>query len=145
MPWLRLDEGFSEHRKVLELSDAAFRLHVTALCFCARNLTDGFVSEVAAHRCHPKPKALIAELISAHLWTRTSGGYAIHDYLGYNPTRAQVESERQKAKERRTTFGLRSPERKMPRTPYPVSIDKGTPERGGLRHISEALRGGDAG
>ena len=160
MTWLRLDDGFSEHRKVIDLSDAAFRLHVSALCFCARNLTDGFLSEAASHRCYPKPKAAIAELLQAKLWTRTSSGYTIHDYLTYNPTRERVAAEREAAKIRmrgniRAKFGRSSGEVHQPVSRTPVSIDTGTTRTGvfeekaggnaprmggGLRHIREALR-----
>lgn len=45
MPWVRFDDQFPIHRKVDGLSDAAYRLHTSAIFWCARNLTDGFVSE----------------------------------------------------------------------------------------------------
>ena len=51
---LRFDDQFPIHRKVSGLSDAAFRLHVEAIFWCDRNLTDGFIREprllVAGHR-----------------------------------------------------------------------------------------------
>lgn len=71
MPWVRFDDTFSVHRKVEGLSDAAFRLHISAVFWCARNLTDGFVPEedlelVTARVRTPGPFA--AELVRRGLW-----------------------------------------------------------------------------
>ena len=41
MTWLRIDDAMVDHPKIIGLSDGAFRLHITALCYCARHLTDG--------------------------------------------------------------------------------------------------------
>ena len=43
MPWVRFDDLFPENRKVRRLPDPAYRLHVEAIFWCARNLTDGFI------------------------------------------------------------------------------------------------------
>ena len=45
MTWLKTDDRFPEHRKIRRLSDAAYRLHHTALCACAKDETDGMVTE----------------------------------------------------------------------------------------------------
>ena len=47
MSWTKLDDLFPGHPKVITLSDSAFRLHVTALCYCASQLTDGFIPSPA--------------------------------------------------------------------------------------------------
>ena len=41
MTWVKVDDALPEHPKVARLSDAAFRVHISALCYSARNLTDG--------------------------------------------------------------------------------------------------------
>jgi hypothetical protein len=41
MSWVRLDDSFPEHPKVIALTDAAFRAHVRGLCYAGRFLTDG--------------------------------------------------------------------------------------------------------
>ena len=41
MPFLNLDDNFAEHPKIHPLTDGAFRLHVSAMCYCARLKTDG--------------------------------------------------------------------------------------------------------
>ena len=43
MPWLRMDTAFARHRKVVRLSDADFRRHVTAMLWCAEAETDGLI------------------------------------------------------------------------------------------------------
>lgn len=102
MTWARFDDTFPGHRKVRRLSDGAFRLHVTAICFVAHDLTDGFVSvedldEMAAVR---RAETRVAELVGRGLWEPVDGGWIIHDYLHYNPAKAQVEAERQASRER---------------------------------------------
>lgn len=93
MTWARLDDSFAEHPKVGRLSDTAFRAHVTAICYSARLLTDGFVPD-AAVRAYPR-KA-VEELRKIGLWERDSdgSGWWLHDYLDYNPTRERVLAKR---------------------------------------------------
>lgn len=101
MTWVKLDDGFSDHLKVDGLSDGAFRLHVSAMCYCARNLTDGAVERGRPLRLIPRFKqAFVAELVDAGLWDAVDGGWSIHDYLVYNPSRAKVLAEREAAAER---------------------------------------------
>lgn len=98
MPWVKLDDGMVEHLKVASLSDGAFRAHVEALSFCARNLTDGLVPEAVVKKQGWSKRS--RELVAAGLWEVTPGGHAIHDYLEYNPSREQVEAEREAARRR---------------------------------------------
>jgi len=90
-PWLRLDAGFPEHPKVIGLTDAAFRLHVEALCYARRNLTDGQVPKGwPPHRLGRSVPALV----DAHLWVPdvTGDGWVIHGYLDWQTSRADVEA-----------------------------------------------------
>jgi hypothetical protein len=97
MPYLNLDDGFSEHRKVDALSHGAFRLHTSGLCYCARELTDGFVLKHRVARLMPDYKATyLAELIDAAMWLPAKGGYAIHDYLEWNKPRSWWVEKREK-------------------------------------------------
>lgn len=71
MGWVKIDDEFTDHPKIDELSDGAFRLHVASLCYVARKLTDGIVPTSVMRRLVPcyKP-ALVDELVAAGLWTR---------------------------------------------------------------------------
>ncbi|TVZ96475.1 hypothetical protein [Streptomyces sp. BK340] len=109
MPWVKLDDRFPSHRKVALLPDRAFRLHVSAICWCSENLTDGRIADrelplVAKVR---GLKAAAQQLVDAGLWDRIEGGWEIHDYLDYNPSRAQVLAERKKNAERQERFRQR--------------------------------------
>lgn len=111
MSWARLDDGMPENEKVADLSDAAFRAQVTAICYAARNLTDGYVPLRFA-RQYARTNKVLKELTAAlwHLpnalceqcrrWPEAkeavkgkTDGYYIHDYLDYNPTRTHVMEE----------------------------------------------------
>lgn len=109
MPWVKLDDRFPSHRKVALLPDRAFRLHVSAICWCSENLTDGRIADrelplVAKVR---GLKATAQQLADAGLWDRIDGGWQIHDYLDYNPSREQVLAERKKNAERQERFRQR--------------------------------------
>lgn len=93
MPWVRLDDSFAEHPKVIGLSDAAFRTHVNAICYCNRQLTDGRVPSVLGNGC-------TEELLDAGVWERNGSGFLVHDYLDYQPSKEEVLAEREKAAER---------------------------------------------
>lgn len=84
--------------KIMPLSDAAFRAYVTSICFAARNLTDGFVPLKKAKEFGGRAR-IIQELVPS-LWEVAEGGFMVHDYLQYNPTRETVLDEREKAKAR---------------------------------------------
>ncbi|MFP3986933.1 hypothetical protein U9R90_05400 [Streptomyces sp. E11-3] len=106
---MKLDDRFPSHRKIALLTDRAFRLHVSALCWCAENLTDGRISDreltLVAHI--RGLKATAKQLEDAGVWDRNDGGWVIHDFLDYNPSREQVLAERKKNAERQEKFRQR--------------------------------------
>lgn len=116
MPWVKLDDRFPSHRKIALLSDRAFRLHVSAMCWCAENLTDGHISdrELALVAKVRGVKVTAKQLEDAGLWDRTEDGWAIHDYLDYNPSREQVLLERKKNAERQERFRRRKNGKPVP-------------------------------
>lgn len=98
MPWVRFDDRYPVSRKVGGLSDAAFRLHTEAIFWCARELTDGRIArdELKLVSGIARPDRHVAELVRRGLWDETAGGWQIHDYLDYQPTRAKVLADREK-------------------------------------------------
>ena len=94
MPWVKLDDNFPRHPKVLGLSDAGFRLYVTGLCYSAQYLTDGWVPQTAVMA----GRRTVTELVTRGLWHEDPDGtgYTIHDYLTYQPSRDYVETLRQR-------------------------------------------------
>lgn len=92
MGWVKLDDRFPDHPKVVDLSDRAFRAHVTLLCYCAEHETDGIVKTTVAHRAAGIKGT--RELVDAGVWHEVEAGYEIHDFLAYNPSRAETQERR---------------------------------------------------
>ncbi len=107
MPWVRLDDNYPEHPKVIGLSDAAFRLHTIALFYSARLLTDGLLPRtwLTGGRGRAVPK-VTAELVAAGVWCVEGHDYRIHDYLSYQPTREAVLAKRDRKAEAGRLGGL---------------------------------------
>ena len=103
MAWVRLDDGFFGHRKVLELTNSAKLLFVAALCHCNGQLTDGFVSTGAARALTGSlgmPAKVLAELVDRGFLHKREDGYEVHDYLRYQAPAEQIRREREAARER---------------------------------------------
>jgi hypothetical protein len=84
MGWVKLDDGFPMHPKVVSLSLEARWAYVEALCYSARYETDGVVpSNVAANG------PVRDELVSRGLWENGPAAITIHDYLVYNLSRKE--------------------------------------------------------
>lgn len=98
MPWFRLDDSFHSHPKVIAAGNEAVGLYVRCGTYAAEHLTDGFVAKQIVLLYGSE--ALAARLVEARLWHRTRGGWNIHDYLDYNPSREAVEKERKAAADR---------------------------------------------
>lgn len=104
MPWVKLDDQIMRSPKIRAVSRDAFALHIAGLCYCATALTDGRIPDrdlplVAAEALAPEASA--GELEGVGLWVRTDGGWDIHDYLDYQPSRDAVMEDRRKARERK--------------------------------------------
>lgn len=98
MTWVKIDDNFPDHPRVVGLSDSAFRTHIAGLCYSARYLTDGSIPSSALRSIGPRKAA--TELEKAGLWQRSDHGWLIRDYLDYNPSRESVEGKREAARER---------------------------------------------
>jgi hypothetical protein len=102
MPWVRLDENFADHPKVERVGPLAAWLHVAALCYSSRHLTDGRIPKAKATRLVdiPDPAGQISALLSEGMWVENGTDYVIHDYLDYQPSRDSVLAERSAARDR---------------------------------------------
>jgi len=117
MTWARLDDQFYNHPKVAKLGDMllpAVGLHALALCYCNAYLTDGFIPKDQIPRLTGDvtlllpggtPWVLVNDLLDAGLWEKAEGGYQIHDFLDYNPSRVEVLKEREARHEIRVAGG----------------------------------------
>lgn len=103
MSWVRIDDGFDSHPKIRKLSLAATGLLVRGMAHSGQYLTDGvldveWINERARGRVG---KNALRELQLAGLLEPCEGGaLRIHDFLDYNPSRAEVEAQRRKNREK---------------------------------------------
>lgn len=99
MSWLRVEGKAPQHSKIAPLSDAAFRLHFTALCWCVEHLTDGEVPAGIPVTLPAAPRgkrlaSVLEELAGAGLWKASDSGWTIHDFLDWNPSAEQERAKR---------------------------------------------------
>jgi hypothetical protein len=98
--WVRVDEHFPNHPKVLALGRdrlAGMGLWLIGLCYCNEYLTNGFIPE---HMLPVRSVKLARRLVEAGLWDAVDGGYRMHDFDEYQPTREYVLEKRAKTTER---------------------------------------------
>lgn len=95
MDWLRLSSRFPEHPRIMPLPDPAFRLYIVGLCYAARNETDGAIPVEV-----PRQRRDAERLLDSGLWQKNGDLYLIHDYGDWQPTRAELDRDRQRARER---------------------------------------------
>lgn len=96
--WVKIDDGFYDHPKVVAAGGLGTALFVCALSYSARHLTDGFIPAAQVRRLVDveDPGEVAARLVEVGLWEEGEGGYWIHDYLDYNPSAAEVGERRAK-------------------------------------------------
>lgn len=96
--YIRVDVLIMEHPKIESLSDKAFRALVELWCYCGRQRTDGYITDRRWKAIAPKVRA---ELYSAGLVhpIDLGGGGEVHDYLGYQRSRKEIEEESAKRTE----------------------------------------------
>lgn len=98
MPWFRVDDNLSVHSKTVAAGNAAMGLWVRAGSWSMQQLSDGFIPDHIVSTLGTRAQA--ERLITAGLWDRLPTGYAFHDWDGRQPSRAQVEADRDAAAER---------------------------------------------
>ncbi len=140
MPWVRLDDHFDEHPKIASVGPLGLALWVTALAYCNRNLTDGFIPwtkarslvaweyqdadgklyTVARTTGHVGDDVsaphVIDLLVDAGLWEIVDDGYQIHDYADYQPLKAEIEA----AREQKVEAGRRGGQARAKQSPKHV-------------------------
>jgi len=112
MTWAKLSDDFWCHPSIVGLSDRAFRLHVTAICWSAALETDGQVPRSVLPILRGSAAA-VRELVEAGLWEPDADGWRIPTFLAYNPSREELEERRS----RRAEAGKRGAERRWQQPP----------------------------
>jgi hypothetical protein len=130
MSWVKLDDGFTDHPKIAHVGAIGAWLQLQALCYCNRNLTDGFVpysiaqSFLARGVVRTDDRGVLwtlsehsghqgldladvdwpGELVKAGMWEVVAGGYRIHNYDHYQPRKIEVLAERRKHADRQRNY-----------------------------------------
>lgn len=110
MSWVKLDDGFSEHAKVLRAGADGLALWVCGLAYCNRQpARDGFIPTEKVALLYPvsRPKQATARLVEVGLWEAVPGGFRVHDYHDFQPASDDLRAQRREAGSR---GGLRSGE-----------------------------------
>lgn len=101
LPWVRLDTGFPDNPKVLELLSAgkhkAVVVYVCSLAWAGRHDTKGRVPKAALPFLHGTKRDADA-LVKARLWDATAdgSGWVVHDFEDYQITNVS-QSDRSNA------------------------------------------------
>ncbi|MFE6903824.1 mucin-2 [Streptomyces sp. NPDC057717] len=110
MSWFKVDDTAHSHPKLRGAGAAAIGLWTLGGSYAAQYLTDGMVHAHFVKTTATAPQ--LARLVRAGLWHPAGhdcrrcpqpapGDYLIHDYLVYNPSRAKVTAERERAAEKK--------------------------------------------
>ena len=104
MTWVKIDDSFPDHPKIIGLTDSAFRAHIQGLCYCGRFLTDGFIPSAAIGKIGALEA--IERLVEAGLWQEepSASGYLIYGYLDHQTSKKQVEEKRESVRERQKRY-----------------------------------------
>jgi hypothetical protein len=135
MTWAKLDDHFHAHPKIAELEPAimleAVGLHALAISWSADNLTDGRIPRgLPCKLAGRNVDEIVDALVEVGLWERKRRGLEIHDYLDYNPSRAQIEAARaaKSAGGRRGGIASGNTRRKAGNEAYPQAYASSYPQ-----------------
>lgn len=100
----KFDDGIPDNPKHIAAGAQACWLWFCSVLYCRRALTDGFIPKAKVPTLSiglSSPFKYAARLVEVGLWDDAMGGYQVHDYLEWNPSKAVVEEYRRKDKERK--------------------------------------------
>jgi hypothetical protein len=102
MAWVKIDDGYARHTKLLAAGAEAMALDVAGMCFVAERDTDGFIPDAYLSVVYPplrNAKKWAERLCVVDRWERDDdrGGYWVHDYLLFNPSSSEREEQSKRA------------------------------------------------
>jgi hypothetical protein len=98
MAWFKIDDGMHSHPKTLDAGNEAIGLWARCGSYCSHYLTEGFVKRDVALLYGDM--ALVDVLVKVGLFEPVEGGWQMHDFLDYNPTKEKVLADREAAAKR---------------------------------------------
>lgn len=103
MAWVKLDDSMPTHPKMMAVGVEGFALDVAGIAYCNRYETNGFITDQSLGAVLPalrSPGRIAEKLVAVGRWSRVDGGWQIHDYLEYQPSRESKDKDRSAARER---------------------------------------------
>ncbi len=94
--WIKLDDGFATHPKILRVGIQGTILQIRALCYASQNKTDGFIPVQAIPILTTDLSITMSVMLDVKLWDVCEGGYQIHGYLRWNMSREEYRSMKEK-------------------------------------------------
>jgi hypothetical protein len=120
MPYLNLDDNYPDHPKIEALTDAAYRLHGSAMFYAARFRLDGYLTSGQLRARIRWSQKAERELVDGHLlhppgaccesrYCPPDDGrrYRLHDFFQWNKSRSWWDEEREKAAKRKAEWKAR--------------------------------------
>lgn len=95
--WIRLDVDYFHHPRALAAGRDGRAVHLASLCWAGSLLTDGHIPGQAVPGIlldAGTRRTAVDLVVESGLWLPNGDGYDINDYLDRNPSRAEVEKER---------------------------------------------------
>jgi hypothetical protein len=151
----RLPERWLNDRRVVRLSDGAFRTFVTSLVWSVANRTDGVIEGDDLDLVHGASRDKVPELVAAGLYEPAGSVHLIVDFAATQTSRdqlLQLEHIRRQEREKKARQRARKSERPSPGmsrgTPSPGTVpgDRTGQDRQDRQALTgaPALQGGDA-
>ncbi len=135
MAYVKIDDGFHDHPRVVDVPLAAIGLWTLALSWSRKHLTDGHVPRTVVARLSSDRavKRSTRCLVDAGLWQTTDTGYVFRDYLQHNDSKEVITEAKRRDRERkqraknakfraeseRNPTGIRLPTQPNPTQPNP--------------------------
>ena len=97
MAWLRIDDGFAQHPKIVKLARVDRWTWLEVLCYCARYKTRGIVPAAVGEVVRGASPAYLNRCFELHLLDRNGDDYIVHDWDDYNGRDPKIlQTERQR-------------------------------------------------
>ena len=97
--WVRLDVDYFSHPRAIAAGRDGRALHLASICWCGSQLTDGHIPAGAVPTlCQMAgvSRTAVGKVVAAGLWQPTDGhDFYVKDYLDRNPSKGEVEQERE--------------------------------------------------
>ena len=96
MTWFRLDDTWQTHPKMRAIGPLGRELWLAGGLHCAQQLTDGRIDKgilpILIAQAQSK-RTYVAKIVEAGLWHDEGDHYVVHDWVDYQPTRADVSTK----------------------------------------------------